>query len=214
MPPAMLSQAELLVRTAVRKPKFEKLDPAALKAVKQFARSSDAHVAAVFDQLWQHLGASHSQERWLSLEVAAELWDRSAAFRHALSRVIPDFVHLVIGDHAEHPLPPPTRWAEQLRTHAHELIPDDSAMVMNTKLSGSRAAYPYACYEPQHDEYTVNSQRELCQWQIQQCRNYRAKGPRGFGCKSAAEPECEPVYRTGLVETWWYHRVSTLEKWS
>ena len=122
MPPAMLSQAELLVRTAVRKPKFEKLDPAALKAVKQFARSSDAHVAAVFDQLWQHLGASHSQERWLSLEVAAELWDRSAAFRHALSRVIPDFVHLVIGDHAEHPLPPPTRWAEQLRTRAHELI--------------------------------------------------------------------------------------------
>ena len=93
-----MSKAAALVRAAVRKGGRD-LDADALRAVKHFARQSDEHVVAVFEELWQQLSAPHAQVRFLALQLAAQLWSRSAAFRHALlPHVMPDLDPLRHGE--------------------------------------------------------------------------------------------------------------------
>lgn len=99
----------------------------AWNALKSFARRSDGHMVAVFVGVLEQLGAPHSQARCRALELCARLWPRSAAFRHALLRDVPGFVRLVYGrvgaaQDAATSLPPPERWAKQLRRRGAELI--------------------------------------------------------------------------------------------
>ena len=120
---APASSAARLVQDLVRAG-GEVPDAAALGAVKRYARQSDAHVAEVFEAVWEQLGDKHSQARYLALQLCAELWPRSAAFRHALvARIAPDFVRLVTGELAGGAeLPPPPQWAERTRRCGVELL--------------------------------------------------------------------------------------------
>ena len=127
MPPSApdpAKSAERLVKRAVRAGGPADVPSAeAVKAIKQFARQDDARTLLVAVELWAHLGAKSSQVRLLALNVCAELWPRSSAFRHALlARMMPEFVQLVIGDAGDHPLPPPAGWANALRSRACELV--------------------------------------------------------------------------------------------
>ena len=110
----MSASAARLVQDLVRAG-GEVPDAAALGAVKRYARQSDAHVAEVFEAVWEQLGDKHSQARYLALQLCAELWPRSAAFRCArVARIAPDFVRLVTGELAGGAeLPPPQQWAER-----------------------------------------------------------------------------------------------------
>lgn len=95
----------------------------ALKPVKKFARQSDAHVIFIAEEAFKHLAKKDAQVRFIALELCATLWARSASFRRTLlERLVPEFVQLVGGEPASHPLPPPESWSERLPKRALELV--------------------------------------------------------------------------------------------
>ena len=79
-----MRKAVELVRALVHAERATALDAAGLGRLKQFARCSTDHVGALFDALMDELCVADARVRWLALHVCAELWPRSAAFRHLL----------------------------------------------------------------------------------------------------------------------------------
>ena len=97
---------------------------AALSAIKKFARHSDDNVALLADAVWERLAADKLRHRLVALDVCAELWPRSTAFRRSLlEHMVPDFVQAVGGDR-RHPLPDEDdrSAARALRSRALELV--------------------------------------------------------------------------------------------
>ena len=117
-----INAAARLVKTACRG-SDENIAAEALRAVKQFARRGDAYVELIAEEMWGRLSAADSRVRFLILQLSAELWPRSTAFRKTLvSRMVPEFVQLVGGDRRNHELPEPAVWAERLPGRALELV--------------------------------------------------------------------------------------------
>ena len=91
---------------------------------KKFARHSDDNVALLADAVWERLAADKLRHRLVALDVCAELWPRSTAFRRSLlEHMVPDFVQAVGGDR-RHPLPDEDdrSAARALRSRALELV--------------------------------------------------------------------------------------------
>ena len=100
----------------------EALDLSLVHRIKQLCRASEASLRTAFAHLFDRLHKNHSQTRLLALDIIAQLFDRSVLFRSLLAAKFSEFLAAVLGFRVNHPLPPPTASATQLRRRALELI--------------------------------------------------------------------------------------------
>jgi hypothetical protein len=81
------------------------VDAAALRQLKQFAKSSNANVKRVVDLLWIRLDAKQTASRIASLAAIDQLVARSAYARKLVVSALSDFVALTIGGNSSRPIP-------------------------------------------------------------------------------------------------------------
>ena len=87
-----------------------------LAAIKALVRAEPVLAPKVaLETLLLHLKAAHAQERMGALVIADVLFTRSHAFRVAFLQHIDDVLVYATGHSAEHPLPPPAKYARRLR---------------------------------------------------------------------------------------------------
>ena len=104
------------------------LDPELIHRIKRACKASEATLRLAFDLLFEYLKKPHSQVRLLTLEICAELFQRSSLFRSLLAAKFPRFLALVLGFRTNEPLPTPIEAATRLRQRALELIEEWQAM--------------------------------------------------------------------------------------
>ena len=104
------------------------LDPELIHRIKRACKASEATLRLAFDLLFEYLKKPHSQVRLLTLEICAELFQRSSLFRSLLAAKFPRFLALILGFRTNEPLPTPIEAATRLRQRALELIEEWQAM--------------------------------------------------------------------------------------
>ncbi|KAI8925562.1 hypothetical protein BC831DRAFT_401059 [Entophlyctis helioformis] len=93
----------------------DELDKTLLKSVKGFCKSSDDHVATTMQTTLRLLRRKHSQVRFACVQLADELFMRSALFRKLLVGAMGEVLLLCFGNENDgEELPPPREWSHRL----------------------------------------------------------------------------------------------------
>ncbi|KAG0325574.1 hypothetical protein BGZ99_000457 [Dissophora globulifera] len=96
------------------------LDPAQVKEVKSICKKSDTNVKIAYELLMIQLQRKHSQIRYSSTQLIAELFQRSHVFRDLLVADYSIFLQLTVGIH-QNTLPPPVLFADKTKQLAISL---------------------------------------------------------------------------------------------
>ena len=93
-----------------------------IKKLKHICKHSNTALQHVFSLLMTHLEKHHSEIRYSTFQIIAQLFDRSHAFRQLVLEDCQVYMDLTMDLDFQNPLPPPKHVAEKLKNEALKLM--------------------------------------------------------------------------------------------